>query len=87
MPITREAYDKEMYYTDLEAQVFQFLQNNPNLAYTVPDLIQALNFETGKGFFMDLLNFISVQNALETLVKEGKIGSKIVRGQTFYSVR
>lgn len=86
MPITRADYEKEIYYTNLEARVLEFLERNPNLAYTVPDLVQALNFETGKGFFMDLVTFITVQNALETLVKEGKIGGKIIRGQTFYSV-
>ena len=85
MPITKEAYEKGMYYTSLEEQIQELIKNSPNMAYTVADIVQALNVEKGKGFIEDLLIFMAVQSSLKTLVDAKKIGSRIIRGTAFYS--
>ena len=86
MPITEEAYEKGMYYTSLEEQIHALILNNPNMAYSLSDIVQALDIEKGKGFFEDLLIYLVVQNSLKTLVDSKKIGSRVIRGTAFYSV-
>ncbi len=85
MPITREAYEKGIYYTSPEAQIHELIKSSPNMAYTVADIVQALNVEKGKGFIEDLLIYLAVQSALKSLVDNKMIGSRIIRGTAFYS--
>jgi hypothetical protein len=85
MPITKEAYEKGMYYSSLEEQIQELIKNSPNMAYTVADIVQALDIEKGKGFIEDLLIYMAVQSSLKTLVDNKKIGSRIIRGTAFYS--
>ncbi len=85
MPITKQEYKAEMYYTSLEKRIEEFINSNPNLAYSLSDVTEALNLQRGKDFFADLISTLVVQNSLDTLVKSNKIGSRVVRGTVFYS--
>ncbi len=86
MPITRKDYEAGTFQTDLENQIVLLLQNNPNSAYNVSDIIEALNLQRGKNFFEDILTSMTVTQSLNFLVQQGKISSRLIRGVLFYSV-
>lgn len=86
MPIRRDAFEEGKFLTTLEAQILDLLERSPDLAFTVGDIVQGLNVETGKNIISDVVTYLSANNALQNLVTSKKIEGKMIRGQTFYII-
>ncbi len=86
MPITRKDYEAGTFQTALEDQIVHLLQSNPNSAYSILDIVEALGIKKGKNLFENILTPVALAQSLNLLVQQGKIGSRVIRGVLFYSV-
>lgn len=82
MPVHKDEWDAGRKWETLEARILTFLQNNPDKGFTANEIYDGLGYRHGTdffGFIGGLATLGTIQNALETLVKEGSVRAKIVK--------
>jgi hypothetical protein len=92
MPISKEEWDLGKKSDTFEKQILSFLKKNPDIAYSLPEIVSALGYNIEirdlGSFVGGVAGFWLFQNAIENLVKEGTVEArkiaKITGEQTYY---
>jgi len=91
MPISNEEWNAGRTWETLEARILTFLKRNQkpfNITEIISSLGYTIEIRDFWGFISSIANVWAVQNALETLVKEGTVEARIIRQpsgeQTYY---
>ena len=94
MPVDKDEWDAGRKWETLEARILTFLENNPDKGFTANEIYQGLGYRYGTdfwGFIGGVAMLSTIQNALETLVKEGSVKAKIVKQkigeETYYRAK
>lgn len=93
MPIRKEEWNSGRKGDTIEARIVDFLKENSRSAFTQTEIVNAL-YKQSYSSFGELLgsfaSFYVVSNALDRLVKEGKVKFKVIEGRsgtdTYYIV-
>jgi len=82
MPVGKDEWNAGREWETIQVRILAFLKTNRDKGFTADEIHNGLGYKTGSGFW-DILakiaNMLTIQNALETLVKEGSIKAKIVK--------
>lgn len=82
MPISNEEWDAGRTSETLEGQILNFLNKNSEKAFNLIEIILGLGYGTNIkdiwSFLGGMAQYWVFQNAIEQLVKEGKVTAKII---------
>jgi len=82
MPVGKDEWNAGRKWETLQVRILAFLKTNRDKGFTADEIHNGLGYKTESGFW-DILakiaNILSIQNALETLVKEGSVKAKTVK--------
>ena len=82
MPVGKDEWNAGRKWETLQARILAFLKTNRDKGFTADEIHNGLGYKTGPSFWeilAKIANMLLIQNALETLVKEGSIKAKIVK--------
>lgn len=83
MPIRKDEFDSGRSWDTLEGQILSYLRANRNIAFTLTEILYSLGYKTEIKDFGGLIGFVAgswvVQNAVDSLMKEGNIIAKRVK--------
>jgi len=82
MPVSIDKWNAGRTWEPLQVRILTFLKDNQDKGFSDEEIYHGLGYKTSKDFW-DILakiaNLLAINNALETLVKEGSIKAKIVK--------
>ena len=82
-PISKDEWDSGRKWETPEARILLFLRKNRDKAFTLAEIIQGIGYITKWediwGLVGCVANLWTVQNALETLIKEATVKAKIIK--------
>ena len=80
MPIDKEEWDSGK-VRPLEERITSFLNNGKceNLAFSLPEIMKGLGYKVKRNDQCGMVHMTNVKNALDNLVKEGKIEKKTIK--------
>ena len=82
IPVGKDEWNAGRKWETLEVRVLAFLNTNRDKGFSTDEIHDGLGYKSGSGFW-DILariaNILTIQNALETLVKAGSVKAKIVK--------
>ena len=91
MPISRDEWNKGRTEDTLESVVESFLRTNSGKAYAMSEIVDGLftlKYQGLGDWLTAFASFYGVSRALESLLKEGRIKSRVVKqtygAETFY---
>lgn len=94
MPIKKGEWDRGRKWNTTEEKVLTFLRKNKDTAFTSSEVYSGIYRASGHGFLSligAIVTSMSVDDALNTLIKEGTVKAKIVQGtvgeETYYLAR
>ena len=82
MPVGRDEWDAGRKWETLEARILVFLKANRGQGFKIWEIYQGLGYRTQSGLggiILGAANLWVIENALESLVKEGSVKAKIVK--------
>ena len=82
MPVGKDKWNAGRKWETIQARILAFLKTNRDKGFSNNEIYAGLGYKTGKSFWdilAEIANILTIQNALETLVKEGSIKAKIVK--------
>jgi len=83
MPIEKAEFDTGRSWDSLETQILSYLRTNRSIAFTVTEILYALGYQTEIKDFGGLIGFVAgswmIQNAMDSLMKEGNVIAKRVK--------
>jgi len=82
MPVGKDEWNAGRKWESIQARILAFLKTNRDKGFTADEIHNGLGFKTGSGFWeimAKIANMLTIQNALEALVKEGSVKAKIVK--------
>jgi hypothetical protein len=91
MPIDMEQWDSGK-VRSLEERIMSFLKSGKyeNLAFSLPEIMKVLGYKVKKNDPYGMVHMTNVRNALENLVKEGKVEKKAIKEvtgeETYYKI-
>ena len=91
MPIDMEQWDSGK-VRSLEERIMSFLRSGKceNLAFSLPEIMNVLGYKVKKNDPYGMVHMTNVKNALDNLVKEGKVEKKtikeIIGEETYYKI-
>ena len=82
MPVSQDKWNSGRTWNTLQVRILTFLKDNRDNGFSDEEIYHGLGYKTSKDFW-DILakiaNLLAINNALETLVKEGSIKAKIIK--------
>jgi len=82
MTVGKDKWNAGRTWETLQLRILNFLKDNRDTGFSDEEIYHGLGYKTTKDFW-DILakiaNLLAINNALETLVKEGNIKAKIVK--------
>ena len=82
MPVGKDKWNAGRTWGTLQLRILTFLKDNRDKGFSDEEIHHGLGYTTSKDFW-DILakisNLLAINNALETLVKEGSVKAKIVK--------
>ena len=82
MPVGKDEWNAGRKWETLQVWILAFLKTNRDKGFSANEIHNGLGYKTGSGFW-DILakiaNILTIQNALETLVREGSVKAKTVK--------
>ena len=82
MPVGKDKWNAGRKWESLQVRILAFLKANRDKGFSDNEIYAGLGYKTGKSFWLILAgiaNLLTIQNALDVLVKEGIIKAKIVK--------
>jgi len=83
MPKSKDEFEAGRSWDTIEAQIQLFLRNNWDKAFNISEIAQGLGYQVGIKDFWSFIGGVAsywvIQNALDTLVKEGKVKAKRIK--------
>jgi len=82
MPVGMDKWNAGRKWETLQARILAFLKTNPEQGFSDNEIYNGLGYKTGSGFWdimAEIANLLTIQNALDALVKEGNINAKTVK--------
>ena len=82
MPVSKDEWNAGRKWETLQLRILTFSKTNRDKGFKDNEIYHGLGYTTSKDFW-DILtkiaNLLAINNALETLVKEGSVKAKIVK--------
>jgi len=82
MPVGKDEWNAGRKWETLQVRILAFLKTNRDKGFSADEIYNGLGYKMGSGFW-DILakiaNMLTIQNALDALVKEGSVKAKIVK--------
>ena len=82
MPVGKDEWNAGRKWETLQVRILAFLKTNRDKGFSANEIHNGLGYKTGSGFW-DILakiaNILTIQNALETLVRERSVKAKTVK--------
>ena len=82
MPVGKDEWNAGRTWDTLQLRILTFLKDNRDKGFKDNEIYHGLGYTTSKDFW-DILakiaNLLAINNALETLVKEGSVKAKIIK--------
>ena len=82
MPVGKDEWNTGRKWETIQVRILAFLKTHRDKGFTADEIHNGLGYKTGSGFWeilAKIANLLTIQNALDALVKEGSIKAKIVK--------
>jgi len=82
MPVGKDEWNAGRKWEPLQVRILAFLKTNRDKGFDDNEIYTGLGYKTGTGFWdimAEIANLLTIQNALDALVKEGSIKAKTVK--------
>ena len=82
MPVCKDEWNAGRKWETLQVRILAFLKTNRDKGFDHNEIYTGLGYKSGKSFWdimAEIANLLTIQNALDALVKEGNIKAKIVK--------
>lgn len=83
MPIKKDEWDRGRKWNTTEERILTFLRNNKNTGFTNSEILDGIGYKARVDDFRSFIGvaaaFWSINDALNTLIKEGTVKAKIVK--------
>ena len=82
MPIDEDKWNAGRKWETLQVRILAFLKTNRDKGFSDNEIYAGLGYKKGKSFWLilsEIANLLTINYALETLVKEGSVKAKIVK--------
>jgi hypothetical protein len=85
MPIPREQFEKDL--STEQAQYLQFLEHNPDQAYTVEEIFEGVHIQLPPDRVWRAVYLWSQANELRALARRGLVDTKVINAKTYYAIK
>jgi len=82
MPVGKDEWNAGRKWETLQVRILAFLKTNRDKGFDANEIYTGLGYKRGRSFWdilAEIANLLTIQNALETLVKEGSVKAKTVK--------
>ena len=82
MPVGKDKWNAGRKWETMQVRILAFLKTNRDKGFSDDEIYRGLGYKKGKSFWFilaEIANLLIINNALETLVKDGSVKAKIVK--------